>query len=309
MKNDEATNLKDKSRGERLQKVLATAGVASRRECEAIIAAGRVAVNGEIVIDLPAWVDPAVDRITVDEKPIRGQGKSRGTKKASKVGADAPRTYLMLNKPRRVISTAEDPEGRKTVLDLVDGATDERLFPVGRLDADSTGLILLTNDGELANRLTHPRYEVSKAYRVSVRGRLEKDDIDKLRDGLMLTDKRTLRDDGRASATGKVGVKRASVESVKVLRRERDQHGEDRTVLMVELAEGQNREVRRLMAKLGLKVRKLHRTSIGPLQLKGVAIGGWRALTAGEARQLRKAAGLKKSESPGRKSGKQNRGA
>jgi len=286
-------DLTDNSRGERLQKVLATAGVASRRDCEAIIAAGRVAVNGQIVIDLPVWVDPSVDRITVDEKPIRGQGKSRGKKKASRVGVDAPRMYLMVNKPRRVISTADDPEGRKTVLDLVAGVTDERLFPVGRLDSDSTGLILLTNDGELANRLTHPRYEVSKSYRVTVRGRLEKEDIDTLRDGLMLTDKRTLRDDGRGSATGKVNVRRASVESVKIIRRERDQHGEDRTVLMVELAEGQNREIRRLMARLDLKVRKLHRTSIGPLQLKGVAIGGWRALNTSEARQLRKAAGLK----------------
>lgn len=275
--------LKDKSRGERLQKVLAAAGVASRRDCEAMIAEGRVAVNGAVVVDLPAWVDPAVDRITIDDRPIKGQG--RGSK--GKI-AERP-TYVMVNKPRRVISTADDPEGRPTVVDLVRGG--QRLFPVGRLDADSTGLILLTNDGELANRLTHPRYEVTKAYRVSLRGRLDAEDIERLRDGLVLTDKRTLGRDGR-STRGKVGVKRAAVESVKVVRRERDSNGEDRTVLMVTLAEGQNREIRRLMARLGLKVRKLHRTAIGPLRLKGVPIGGSRRLTAAEVRTLRRAAGM-----------------
>ncbi|MEM1209604.1 MAG: pseudouridine synthase [Planctomycetota bacterium] len=278
-------DLKDKSRGERLQKVLAAAGVASRRECEAMIAEGRVAVNGEVIMDLPAWVDPEKDKIAVDDRPIRGRGRGR------RRGTMQRLVYVMVNKPRRVISTADDPDGRQTVLDLVPGAVKERLYPVGRLDADSTGLILLTNHGELANRLTHPRYEVSKAYRVSVRGRLEADDIARLRDGLVLTDKRTLGRDGR-STLGKVGVKRASVEAVRVLRRDRDSNGEDRTVLMVTLAEGQNREVRRLMARLGLKVRKLHRTAIGPLRLKGLAIGGARALTVAEKRELLKAAGL-----------------
>ncbi|MEO0964745.1 MAG: pseudouridine synthase [Planctomycetota bacterium] len=278
-------DLKDKSRGERLQKVLAAAGVASRRECEAMIAEGRVAVNGEVIMDLPAWVDPEKDKIAIDDRPIRGQGRGR------RRGTMQRLVYVMVNKPRRVISTAEDPDGRQTVLDLVPGAVKERLYPVGRLDADSTGLILLTNHGELANRLTHPRYEVSKAYRVSVRGRLEADDIVRLRDGLVLTDKRTLGRDGR-STRGKVGVKRAAVEAVRVLRRDRDSNGEDRTVLMVTLAEGQNREVRRLMARLGLKVRKLHRTAIGPLRLKGLAIGGSRALTVAEKRELLKAAGL-----------------
>ncbi|MEM9250910.1 MAG: pseudouridine synthase [Planctomycetota bacterium] len=280
-----AEDLKDKSRGERLQKVLAAAGVASRRDCEAMIGEGRVAVNGAVVVDLPAWVDPAVDRITVDDRPIRGQGKGRKGKAATRL------TYVMVNKPRRVISTADDPEGRQTVLDLVPRAAGERLFPVGRLDADSTGLILLTNDGELANRLTHPRYEVTKSYRVGLRGRLGADDVGRLREGLLLTDKRTLGQDGRQSRV-RVGVKRAAVESVRVLRRERDGNGEDRTVLMVTLAEGQNREIRRLMARLGLKVRKLHRTAIGPLVLKRLPIGGSRALTAGEVRGLRRVAGL-----------------
>ncbi|MEM0915088.1 MAG: pseudouridine synthase [Planctomycetota bacterium] len=279
------SDLKDKSRGDRLQKVLAAAGVASRRECEAMIAEGRVAVNGEVVIDLPAWVDPEKDKIAVDDRPIRGQGRGRRRGTMNRL------VYVMVNKPRRVISTADDPDGRQTVLDLVPGAAKERLYPVGRLDADSTGLILLTNHGELANRLTHPRYEVTKAYRVSVRGRLEAGDIERLRDGLVLTDKRTLGKDGR-STRGKVGVKRAAVEAVSVLRRDRDSNGEDRTVLMVTLAEGQNREVRRLMARLGLKVRKLHRTAIGPLRLKRLPVGGHRALTLPEKRELLKAAGL-----------------
>lgn len=270
-----------------MQKVLAEAGVGSRRACEAMIAEGRVAVNGEVVVELPAWVDAAVDRVTVDERPVRGTGgRSKGKKKAA--GRTGERlVYVMVNKPRRVISTADDPEGRRTVLDLVPANVRERVYPVGRLDSDSTGLILLTNDGELANRLTHPRYGVPKAYRVTIRGRLELEDVQRLRDGLLLTDKRTLRSDGRSSET-KVGVKRASVESVRVLRRERDQHGEARTVLMVTLREGQNREVRRLMARLGFKVRKLHRTAIGGLRLRGVGVGRSRVLTAGEVRALKR---------------------
>jgi pseudouridine synthase len=165
------------------------------------------------------------------------------------------------------------------VIDLVDLPGRTRLFPVGRLDADSTGLMLLTNDGDLANRLTHPRYGVSKQYEVKVRGRLTEHDVRKLRDGLVLADRKAQQ-----------GGKRAAMQRVSILRHETDRTRGDRTTLLVTLTEGQNREIRRLLARLGFKVRKLKRTAIGPVRLKGLALGQWRLLTAGELRALKRAA-------------------
>ncbi len=263
----------DASRGIRLQKALANAGVASRRDCEQYITDGRVTVNGDRVTQLPAWVDPGRDRIAVDgeelPRPRRGKGGQ---------------VYVMVNKPRKVISTNDDPEGRTRVIDLVDHPGAPRLFPVGRLDADSTGLILLTNDGELANRLTHPRYEVAKRYEVKIKGRLTQEDAAKLRDGLILAHRPADAADPRP--------KRAAMESVRILGHERDAQRGDRTTIGVTLREGQNREIRRLLARLGYNVRKLKRTAIGPVQLKGVPVGGWRPLTPTELQKLRKAAGL-----------------
>jgi len=264
----------DAARGIRLQKAMAEAGVASRRECEAMITEGRVTVNGKTVAALPAWVDPAEDRVEVDGRPIQ-----KKTRKSLTGGAHKP-VYLLVNKPRNVISTSDDPEGRPTVLDLVDMPMKQRLFAVGRLDADSTGLLLLTNDGELSNRLTHPRYEVTKRYRVVVRGRIEEGDLARLRKGLLLAHDRG----------GK--VKRAAMESVRIVKRQTDRTQGDKTLLEITLAEGQNREIRRLLARVGLKVRRLERTSIGPLKLKGLARGQWRRLDAKELGMLRKAAGL-----------------
>ncbi|NBC10471.1 MAG: pseudouridine synthase [Planctomycetes bacterium] len=266
----------DAARGIRLQKAMAEAGVASRRECEAMITEGRVTVNGKTVAALPAWVDPAEDRVEVDGRPIQ-----KKTRKSLTGGAHKP-VYLLVNKPRNVISTSDDPEGRPTVLDLVDMPMKQRLFAVGRLDADSTGLLLLTNDGELANRLTHPRYEVTKRYRVVVRGRIEEGDLARLRKGLLLAHDRG----------GK--VKRAAMESVRIVKRQTDRTQGDKTLLEITLAEGQNREIRRLLARVGLKVRRLERTAIGPLKLKGLARGQWRRLDAKELGMLRKAAGLGK---------------
>jgi len=264
----------DAARGIRLQKAMAEAGVASRRDCEAMVAQGRVTVNHKLVAALPAWVDPAADHIEADGRPIQ-----KHTTRSEKSGAHRP-VYLAVNKPKRVISTSEDPQGRATVLDLVDVPMKQRLFAVGRLDADSTGLMLLTNDGELANRLTHPRYEVTKQYRVSVKGRLGEDDLTKLRKGLLLAH------DGGAK------VKRAAMESVRIVKHETDRLRGDRTLLEITLAEGQNREIRRLLARVGIKVRRLDRVAIGPLRLKGIARGGWRPLTPPEIGKLRKAAGL-----------------
>ena len=273
---DHAASYRDASRGIRLQKAMAQAGVASRRDCEAIIEAGRVRVNGDVVNTLPAWVDPAADVVEVDGQRI-GQGS------AGPRGKRPRHTYLMVHKPRGVISTNEDPEGRTRVIDLVHANLQARLFPVGRLDADSTGLILLTDDGELANRLTHPRYEVTKQYQVSVRGRLEDADLDRLRKGLFLAD--------RTSSTPHA-AKRAKVEQVRIVSHELDRTRGDRTTLAITLREGQNREIRRLLARLGIKVRRLKRIAIGPLKLKGVAVGQWRKLTPVEVGMLRKAAGL-----------------
>ena len=180
--------------GVRLQKVLAEAGVAARRKCETLIEEGRVRVNGEAVRTLPVFVDPAHDRIEVDGEPIARPRKPRKR-------AWANHRYLMLHKPKHVVSTTDDPEDRPTVLDLVDTAGD-RLYPVGRLDAESTGFILLTDDGELTQGLTHPSHEVPKKYVVSVRGKVTPEDVDKLRKGLILADRRRprRREEGRRRA-------------------------------------------------------------------------------------------------------------
>ncbi|MEM9883578.1 MAG: pseudouridine synthase [Planctomycetota bacterium] len=271
----------DDARGPRLQKVMAQAGIASRRECEAMVEAGRVTVNGQRVTRLPAWVDPFEDRVEVDGEPLVRPRKS--TKKFATAG----KHYFMVHKPRGVISTNDDPEGRRRLLDLIDPAAvppGVRLYPVGRLDADSTGLILLTNDGELTHRLTHPSFGVTKRYLVSVRGRLVDDDLGRLRRGLVLADRKT-------PSGG--GGKRAAMESVSILRHETDRQRGDRTTLSVTLAEGQNREIRRLLARFGLKVRRLKRTGIGPVRLKGLTPGSWRPLTPQEIGSLRRLAKLR----------------
>lgn len=254
----------DASRGPRLQKVLAEAGVGSRRHCEQLIEAGEVRVNGHLVDALPAWVDPAKDRITVSGRRIR---------------TSQTHVYVMLFKPRGVVSTNEDPEGRPRAIDLVDHPSRARLYPVGRLDMDSSGLLLLTNDGELANRLTHPRHEVHKLYEVTVSGSLDDSEVAKLERGLFLLDRRP-----RKVAQK---VTRTSPSSLALLKRDRD-----RTRLLMELSEGRNRQIRRMMAQLGHNVRKLRRVQMGPLKLKGLQPGQWRDLTPRELKELRSAAGL-----------------
>ncbi len=261
----------DAARGIRIQKALADAGIASRREAEQMIEEGRVKVNGKSVTALPAWVDPESDRIAVDGKTIVARGS---------LGKGARRVYIMLNKPRHTITTTNDPDGRPSVLDLVKSPGNARLFPVGRLDAESTGLLLLTNDGELGQQLTHPSYEVEKEYHVSVKGHLGDDDMELLKRGLMLTT------DPRKSRKGP-RPKRASVLKMRLISRGRSKGGNQRTRLSMTLAEGQNREIRRLLARLGFPVKRLERVKIGPLKLKGLASGEWRHLTSREVTQLR----------------------
>ncbi len=284
-------SLKDASRGVRLQKALAELGVASRRDCEQMILDGRVSVNGEFVTKLPAWVDPQQDVIEVDARRVAGASRTKR--------GDVRHTYVMLYKPRHTISTTDDPEGRRHVLDLVDHPARPRLFPVGRLDAESTGLMLLTDDGELANRLTHPSYEVPKQYQVSVKGKVTEADLEKMKKGVFLADQRVVRRNpaGGAATRGSVreqkrAAKRAAVESVRILNHEVDRSRGDRTTLSITLKEGQNREIRRVLARTGFKVRRLKRVAIGPVRLKGLAIGEWRPLEAREVRALRKATGL-----------------
>lgn len=221
----------------------------------------RVMVNGTLVQELPVLVNPQEDRIEVDGKPLA----RRKTRQARK--------YLMVFKPRNVISTNRDPQGRKRVIDLVPHS--QHLFCVGRLDADSTGLILLSDDGELCQRLTHPRYEIAKRYHVIVKGRVEPGVLDTLRRGVFLA-----RPDGK-------GAVKARVKIVKLLR-----NASDRSELLITLTEGRNREIRRLLARVGHPVKRLRRVGLGPVSLKGLAPGQWRALNRAEVTALRKAVGL-----------------
>jgi 23S rRNA pseudouridine2605 synthase len=233
------------SEGERLQKVLARAGLGSRRVCDELVARGRVAVNGEIAAP-GRRVDPSTDRITVDGVPV---------------STDADLVYFLLNKPAGYVSTASDPQGRPTVVGLVPEAP--RVFPVGRLDYDTEGLLLLTNDGELAMLLTHPRHGVPKTYLADVEGIPTAGEVRALRTGVEL-------DDG-PTAPAEVSL---------VQRRARD------AALELTVHEGRNRQIRRMCEAVGHPVRRLVRTRIGPLRTGSLRPGEWRRLTAGEVRAL-----------------------
>lgn len=234
---------------DRLQKVMASAGVASRRECEELILEGAVRVNGRVVDELPAFVDPEADTITVHGRPLQ----------------QPRRVYYLLNKPKGVICTNSDPEGRPRAIDLVPG--ERRIFCVGRLDAETTGLIILTNDAELTNLLTHPKYKVSKTYVAKVKGRIDTPAIEKLKRGIWLAE-------GRTAQT-----------SVKVLKR-----GHHDSVVEMTISQGLNRQVRRMLAKVGLPVQSLKRTRIGGLTIKGLGVGRYRPLSKAEVTSLKRAA-------------------
>ncbi len=261
-------DLRDSSRGERLQRVMADAGVGSRRACEALIEAGEVTVNGKIEMDLPIWVNPETDRIVVQSKVLPQPERL---------------LYVMLNKPPRTLSAAKDEPGydRKTVTELVNHPAAARLFPVGRLDYETVGLILLTNDGEMANRLTHPRYGVPKTYRVTVKGELDQDAINELERGIYLAQRR----EGQT-----FGARKTAHVEIRLIARDRDT-----TVMELVLREGRNRQVRRMLAAVGYPVRKLERIGMGPVMLKGVARGEWRELTRDEIRDLKRSAAMKLS--------------
>jgi 23S rRNA pseudouridine2605 synthase len=235
-------------RGERLQKVLAAAGIGSRRECEELILAGRVEVDRQTITELGTRVDPLEQEIRVDGTPL----------------TQPKRVYYAVHKPPGVVSTSWDPDRRVRVIDLV--KTDERLFAVGRLDRTSEGLILVTNDGALANRLTHPRYGVEKTYLARIAGSPSPESLERLRSGVHLAE----------------GV--ARVASVQVKRRHRET-----TELEIVLNEGRNREIRRLLARIGHKVLQLKRIAVGPLRLGSLPIGSSRPLTRDEVALLQRA--------------------
>jgi 23S rRNA pseudouridine2605 synthase len=234
---------------ERLQKVLAAAGLGSRRQCEELILTGRVEVDHKVVTQLGTKVDPARQQIRVD-------------------GVALPRpdrAYFAVHKPSGVVSTNRDPSGRPRVVDLVP-FPELRLFPVGRLDLHSEGLMLLTNDGELANRLMHPRYGVEKTYRVLVAGRPSPEVLSELRRGVHLAE----------------GVARVSSVTVK-------KELKQSTVMELVLKEGRNREIRRILARVGHKVLRLLRLAVGPVRLSDLPSGGFRRLTREEVDALRRA--------------------
>ncbi|MCS7462424.1 rRNA pseudouridine synthase [Paenibacillus doosanensis] len=233
---------------ERLQKVLAEAGVASRRKCEELITAGRVQVNDEVITTLGVKVDAQKDVIKVDGRAIRQQKK----------------VYVLFNKPKGVITSASDPGGRKIVTDFLK-AVKERIYPVGRLDYDTEGLLLLTNDGEFANLLTHPKHHVPRTYHATVKGVPHGTLLDKLREGIELED----------GLTAPAEVEYYDINPEK-----------NETVVSITIYEGRNRQVRRMFEAIQYPVIKLRRVQFGPIPLTGVPRGKFRHLKPQEVKEL-----------------------
>jgi 23S rRNA pseudouridine2605 synthase len=246
---------------QRIQKVLAAAGVASRRAIEQLVLEGRVAVNDEIVTTLPVLIDPASDRVEVDGQRVRLAERAR----------DQQHYYVLMNKPKGVYCTNVAQGDQVRAIDLLPRDFPVRVYPVGRLDSEGQGLLLLTNDGDLTNRLTHPRFGLPKTYRAVVDGRVNQQTADELSAGVWLTDP-----ERGAYKTG-----RSVIRVVKRLLK--------RSVLEISLSEGRDNQVRRMLAKVGHKVRQLTRVRFGPLTLHGLGDGQMRMLTSKEVRQLREA--------------------
>lgn len=234
----------------RLQKILSAAGVASRRASEQMILEGRVSVNGETVRELGTKADPARDAIKVDGRRIKTEVANR---------------YIVLYKPKGYVTTRKDPEGRRTVMDLI--GEGDYIYPVGRLDYDSEGLLLMMTDGELAARLTHPRHEVEKVYEVIVKGTPDQSALEKLRKGVYIEGGRTSRAHVHVGTTVK-GHKPT-------------------TKLTIAIHEGRNRQIRNMCSAVGLPVWELRRIRMGPIGLGRLKPGQWRDLTSEEVRQLK----------------------
>ena len=229
-----------------LERVISKAGLGSRTEARSWIGAGRVRVNGKLIQTPDHWVDMERDRVTVDGRPLRA----------------AKKTYVLLYKPKGYITTYKDPEGRPTVYDLITD-TETWLAPVGRLDLDSSGLLILTNDNRFAERLTNPDYKVAKTYQVKCADRLSDEQIEQLRSGVELSDGPT-----RPAAVARL--------------RDSGKH----THLEIIITEGRNRQVRRMLEAVNSKVLKLVRVAIGPIRIGDLPIGKWRYLSSSEVESL-----------------------
>ena len=239
---------------ERLQKILSHAGIASRRAAEEMILAGRVSVDGKIITELGIKFDITASKICVDNEIISYNEK---------------KVYILLNKPKNILSSAKDDRGRQTVVDLINDVN-ERIYPVGRLDYDTEGLMLLTNDGELMNALLHPKFQINKTYLAKVTGNLTKDKLDKLQNGIQL-------DDGLTAPA-----------IVRVV-------GKSNTEAKIEITihEGRNRQVRRMFSAIGCEVKKLKRIKFANLTIHNLKIGQYRHLTKVELENLYQMAGLR----------------
>ena len=248
---------------QRLQKLLSQAGIASRRAAERLIAEGRVTVNGHTIREMGVKADPMVDDIRMDGRRVKLTERRR---------------YILLNKPAGYVTTRSDPQRRRTIMDLLEGVK-EYVYPVGRLDYDTQGLLLLTNDGELAAKLTHPRHGVERTYEARVAGMPSEEAIARLRTGIPLDGRRTLP---------------AEVSLLNKRRPERD------GLLIITIREGRNRQVRRMCEAVGYPVKKLARVGIGPLTGQGLKPGAWRELSARELSMLIRTASYSASTSPPR---------
>jgi 23S rRNA pseudouridine2605 synthase len=249
---------------ERLQKILARAGIASRRKAEEMIREGAVTINGRVA-ELGDKVNPETDSIKVGGKRVQPAGGEH--------------RYLLLNKPKKVMSTISDPEGRKTVMDFVPPGMRKALVPVGRLDYNTEGLLLLTDDGEFAQRVAHPRYGSTKTYEVKVKGTPIETKLDRLRGGVMI--------EGHRTAPAKITPRGPHRPTVAGRRGEPDG---DNSWWIVEISEGRTRQIREMFFQIGHPVQKLRRVAIGPLRDPGLPIGALRELTDQEVHKLLKSA-------------------
>ena len=232
----------------RLNKYLASCGIASRRKCDDLIMQGKVTINDQLVTEPGRQVDETTDVVKLNHQVVK---------------PDAEMVYILLNKPAGIVTTADDEKNRKTVLDLI--PEHHRVFPVGRLDLNSSGLLLLTNDGDLTYHLTHPSKEVEKTYRVQLEREIADDDLNMFKKGLVI--------DGYKTAPAKI-------------RRLDDRYGVNRVEVVIH--EGRNRQIRKMMEVLGYTVRKLSRIKMGPLDLLGLKVGQWRHLSDEEVKVLKK---------------------
>ena len=238
----------------RLQKLISMAGITSRRSAETLIREGRVSINGEVVRTVGAKADPAADDVRVDGRRLRFDLRPR---------------YILLNKPKGYVTTRKDPQGRRTVMDLLAGVR-EYVYPVGRLDYDSDGLLLLTSDGDLAAKLMHPRHAVERVYEAIVVGDPDESALDKLRRGVFLDGERTR--PAQVRRGGSIAKGRQTL-----------------TRLTITLKEGRNRQVRRMCAAIGHPVRRLTRLRMGPIRLGDLRSGRWRDLSPQEIVKLKQA--------------------